>query len=277
MQQFDVLVVGKGNATLCASLAARDQGASVAILEAAPVEESGGNSCFAGGVMRFAYNSVEELKQIAELSDDEAKHADWGSNTQDQFYDDLYRVTSYRTDPELSEALITKSFETMVWLRSQGARFVPNYRQSGIVAGKRRFFGRMPIEASGGGPGLVQSLTDTALKKGVNPGRFSQDRARVQCRGAYSGPVRGRRNGRRLVLFQLPRRYRTGVRFGVRPDRRDWRRHRGVYNFDLARRGYHCQPRSCFIQEVPLVVIDNMKRLGGAWPHAREFAARSHC
>ena len=167
MLQFDVVVVGKGNAALCAALAACDQGARVAMLEAAPVDESGGNSCFAGGVMRFAYNSVEELQQIAELSDDEAKGADWGSNTQDQFYDDLYRVTSYRTDPELSEALITKSFETMVWLRSQGARFMPNYRQSGVIAGKRKFFGRMPIEASGGGPGLVQSLTDTALRKGV--------------------------------------------------------------------------------------------------------------
>ena len=167
MQEFDVIAIGKGNAALCAALSARDQGATVAMLEAAPVEESGGNSCFAGGVMRFAFNSVEDLRKIADIPDEEAKGADWGSNTTEQFYDDLYRVTSYRTDPQLSEVLVTKSFETMVWLRSQGARFLPNYRQSGVVSGKRRFFGRMPLEAAGGGPGLVQSLTDTAAKKGI--------------------------------------------------------------------------------------------------------------
>ena len=49
MQAYDVVVVGKGNAALCAALAARDTGASVAMLEAAPVDLSGGNSRFAGG------------------------------------------------------------------------------------------------------------------------------------------------------------------------------------------------------------------------------------
>ncbi len=168
MRQFDVIVVGKGNAALCAALSATEQGARVAMLEAAPVDESGGNSRFAGGVMRFAYDSVEDLKKLTDIPDDEAKNTDWDSNTTEEFYDDLYRVTSYRTDPELSEALITKSFEAMVWLCSQGVRFVPNYAaQSAIVAGKRKFFGRMPIEVSGGGPGLVESLTDTAVKKGI--------------------------------------------------------------------------------------------------------------
>src|ERR1041384_1055939 len=42
--QVDVLVVGAGNAAACAALAARDQGATVAMLEAAPEEERGGNS-----------------------------------------------------------------------------------------------------------------------------------------------------------------------------------------------------------------------------------------
>ncbi|MGH8639894.1 MAG: FAD-binding protein, partial [Burkholderiales bacterium] len=50
MQQYDVVVVGKGNAALCAALAARDKGVSVCMLEAANVDESGGNSRFAGGV-----------------------------------------------------------------------------------------------------------------------------------------------------------------------------------------------------------------------------------
>ena len=169
VQQFDVIVVGKGNAALCAALAAKDRGASVAILEAAPEDESGGNSRFAGGVMRFAYDGVDDLMKVTDIPADEVKSVDWESNTQEEFYDDLYHVTSYRTDPELSEALITQSLDAMVWLRGQGARFSPNYRhQSAVVDGKRKFFGRMPLWAHGGGPGLVQSLTDTALKKGIN-------------------------------------------------------------------------------------------------------------
>jgi len=154
MQQYDVVVVGKGNAALCAALAARDMGASVCMLEAANVDESGGNSRFAGGVMRFAYSTVEELQQLTEISEDEAKNTDWDSNSVDEFYDDLYRVTAFRTDPNLSEALITKSFPTMVWLRKQGGSFTPNYaNQSAIVNGKRKFFGRFPFKRRRRGAG----------------------------------------------------------------------------------------------------------------------------
>ncbi len=168
MKKFDVVVVGKGNAALCAALSARDLGASVAMLEAANVDESGGNSRFAGGVMRFAYSSVEDLQQITDIPEDEAKNTDWDSNTVDEFYDDLYRVTAFRTDPNLSETLITRSHEGMVWLRSQGAKFVPNYgAQSAMVNGKRKFFGRFPLTVNGGGAGLVEDLTKTAGKKGV--------------------------------------------------------------------------------------------------------------
>jgi tricarballylate dehydrogenase len=168
MRSYDVLVVGKGNAALCAALSARERGARVAMLEAAPLEESGGNSRFADGVMRFAYDSVEDLKKLAELNDAELRDVDWESNTAAQFYDDLYRVTSWRTDPDLSEALVTRSFEAMRWLHSCGVRFVPIYgAQSSVVAGRRKFFGRMPLQISGGGPGLVQQLTERAARQGI--------------------------------------------------------------------------------------------------------------
>ena len=168
MQKYDVVVVGKGNAALCAAISARDKGATVAMLESATIDESGGNSRFAGGVMRFAYRKVEDLQQITEIPDDEAKNTDWDSNTIDEFYDDLYRVTAFRTDPYLSEALITQSHAGMVWLRSQGASFVPNYgAQSAMVNGKRKFFGRFPLTVNGGGAGLVADLTKTAEKKSI--------------------------------------------------------------------------------------------------------------
>ena len=166
--RYDVVVVGKGNAALCAALAARDEGASVVMLEAASEDESGGNSRFAGGVMRFAYASVDDLRRVTDLTEHDVAGSDFGTNTTDEFFDDLFRLTSFRTDPTLSEMLVTQSLETMVWLRGKGVKFVPNFgRQSAMVNGKRRFFGRMPIEASGGGAGLVQALDNAARAAGI--------------------------------------------------------------------------------------------------------------
>ncbi len=165
MQRYDVIVVGKGNAALCAALSASDQGAKVAMLEAAAEDESGGNSRFAGGVMRFAYTSVEDLRRVTDISDEEVANSDFGTNTREEFLDVLYRLTSYRTDPDLSEYLVNESLPTMAWLRGKGARFILNHgRQSGMVNGRRVYFGNMPIEANGGGAGLVQNL-DAAVKK----------------------------------------------------------------------------------------------------------------
>ena len=75
--EYDVVVIGKGNAALCAALSAREQGASVVMLEAATEEESGGNSRFAGGVMRFVYETVEDLRRVTDISDLPATEIDF--------------------------------------------------------------------------------------------------------------------------------------------------------------------------------------------------------
>jgi tricarballylate dehydrogenase len=167
--EHDVVVVGKGNAALCAALSAREQGGRVAMLEAATEEEHGGNSRFAGGVMRFAFETVDDLKRVTDVTDEEIATSDFGTNTREEFLDTLYRLTSYRTDPDLSEILVERSLDTMAWLRAKNVRFVLNFgRQSGMVDGKRKFFGNMPIEVSGGGAGLVQYLDATAKKAGID-------------------------------------------------------------------------------------------------------------
>jgi tricarballylate dehydrogenase len=166
--EYDVVVVGKGNAALCAALSAREQGVKVAMLEAASEDEHGGNSRFAGGVMRFVYSTVEDLRRVTDFSDEEAANSEFGTNTREEFLDVLYRLTSYRTDADLSEILVNSSLDTMAWLRSKGARFILNHgRQSGMVNGKRKYFGNMPIEANGGGAGLVQYLDAAARKAGI--------------------------------------------------------------------------------------------------------------
>jgi tricarballylate dehydrogenase len=136
--EHDVIVVGKGNAALCAALSAQENGAKVLVLEAASEDEHGGNSRFAGCVMRFAYKSLEDLRRVTDITDEEAANSDFGSNTTDEFFDVLFRLTSFRTDPDLSEILVTQSLETMAWLRTKGAKFILNHgRQSGMVNGKR--------------------------------------------------------------------------------------------------------------------------------------------
>src|SRR2546428_13379861 len=94
--EHDVIVVGAGNAALCGALSAREHGARVVVLECAPEAEAGGNSRFAGGVMRFAFDGVDDLRKVADLADEEVAGADFGTYTRAQYFDDLFRLTRYR-------------------------------------------------------------------------------------------------------------------------------------------------------------------------------------
>ena len=165
----DVIVVGAGNAALCAALAAREHGASVIALEAAPEEESGGNSRYTAGLYRIPYDGMEELEQIIpDLSDDEKENTDFGRYTKDDFFDDMARVTQYRANPDLVEIMVNRAHETGVWMRSKGVRFLPAYgRQAFKHEGKFKFWGGAHIEAAGGGPGLVESLMKGAAANDI--------------------------------------------------------------------------------------------------------------
>ena len=99
---WDVIVVGAGNAAFCAALAASERGASVLVLERAPESESGGNSRFTAGAIRFAYDGVDDIRALCpDLTDEQCAMTDFGCYSVEQFFDDMFRVTHYRTDGAL--------------------------------------------------------------------------------------------------------------------------------------------------------------------------------
>lgn len=166
----DVVVVGAGNAAMCAAISAKENGADVLVLEKAPEEEKGGNSTFTAGAIRFAYDGIEDLKEIMpDLTPEEIENTDFGTYSETEFFEDMIRVTNYQTNPELSAILTGKSFETMKWMRSHNVRFVPIYgRQAFKVDGKFKFWGGLTVEANGGGPGLVDSLHEEAKRMDID-------------------------------------------------------------------------------------------------------------
>lgn len=165
-----VIVVGGGNAALCAAISAANAGASVTLLERAPEPLAGGNSRFTAGAMRTVHAGATDLRNLMpEVSDAEWARTDFGTYTRGDFLEDLGRVTRYRTDPELAERLVDDSLPTLRWMRQQGVRFLPLYgRQSFTVNGRVQFWGGLVVEAWGGGPGLVEALTERARDVGVS-------------------------------------------------------------------------------------------------------------
>src|SRR5258706_4398625 len=168
MADWDVIVGGGGNAALCAALSAKEPAKRVLVLERAPEAEAGGNSRFTAGLMRIVYNGADDLGQLIELSREEIERTDFGTYTAGQFLDDMARVTEYRCDPDLTEILVKESFPTALWMKKKGLRFTAAWgRQAFKIDGRFKFWGGLTLEAIGGGPGLVESLTQIAKQNGT--------------------------------------------------------------------------------------------------------------
>ena len=160
MSESDVIVVGGGNAALCAALAAAERGARVTLLERAPAEQRGGNSFVTAGAFRFPYGGADDIaKLVQDGALSRSGSVEIGRYTGDELLADLQRVTASRTDPDLARTLVSQAFPTMQWLHGKGVQFVLAYdRQAFLVDGRHRFWGGVVVKARGEGPELITTL-----------------------------------------------------------------------------------------------------------------------
>src|SRR6266851_138562 len=144
-RKFDVLVIGGGNAALCAAVSARRAGASVLVLEGAPKFYRGGNTRHTRN-MRCAHDAATDILT--------------GPYTEEEFWQDLLVVTGGQTDEELAKFMIRESKDILGWVVEQGVRWQPSLGGTLSLGRTNSFF-------LGGGRAMLNALYLTAEKLGV--------------------------------------------------------------------------------------------------------------
>jgi len=167
--RYDVIVVGAGNAALTAAISACQSGARVLVLEKAPEAERGGNSRFSGGLFRFAYEGIEDLKPLRQgLHLREWDRVDVGHYDPGRYFDDMMRVTQGQASRELVQVLTQQSYPTMAWMTELGVVWDWTSLWS-VESGERLAFNPGSVlEAKNKGIGLVEYLFAAAQRAGVD-------------------------------------------------------------------------------------------------------------
>ena len=142
---LDVLVIGGGNAALCAALMAREAGASVLLCEAAPREWRGGNSMHTRN-LRCMHDAPQDV-----LTD---------AYSEEEFWQDLLKVTGGQTNEALARLTIRHSATCRDWMRKHGVHFQPSLSGTLHLSRTNAFF-------MGGGKALVNAYYRSAEKLGV--------------------------------------------------------------------------------------------------------------
>jgi tricarballylate dehydrogenase len=144
--KYDVLVIGGGNAALCAAIGAARDGASVLVLEGAPKFYRGGNTRHTRN-MRCAHDAATDILT--------------GPYTEEEFWEDLLRVTGGKTDEELARHMIAESKDILGWIVEQGVRWQPSLGGTLSLGRTNSFF-------LGGGRAMLNALYLTAERLGID-------------------------------------------------------------------------------------------------------------
>ena len=167
--RYDVVVVGGGNAALCAAHAARESGASVAVLEKTPRAEAGGNSYYTAGAFRLAHGGLDDLRPLLDDRDDPRLDlTDLPPYPADAFVADMHRVTAGANDGPMTRVLADDSRDVVEWMAAKGIRWELLYPRQTYRDGDRWvFFGGLALGAVDGGKGLVAQHVEAALGAGI--------------------------------------------------------------------------------------------------------------
>jgi tricarballylate dehydrogenase len=164
----DVIVIGGGNAGLCAALRARELVSDVIVIEKAPEAKRGGNSFFTGGRMRVPHEGLDDIAKLVGNDAAELEHIDIEPYPQERFYDDLQRASRFRCDEALARLISSRARSGVEWLQSIGAKFELALGHDDIRTGVRtKLIGGDDIQHYEGGPGLVANLVSRAATAGV--------------------------------------------------------------------------------------------------------------
>ncbi len=142
---FDILVVGGGNAALCAALVAREAGASVLLLEAAPKEWRGGNSIHTRNI-----RSMHDAPQDVLLE----------AYSEEEYWQDMLKVTGGLTDEKLARLVIRATENCRSWMYKHGVRFQPSLSGTLNLSRTNAFF-------MGGGKALINAYFRSAEQLGI--------------------------------------------------------------------------------------------------------------
>ena len=142
----DVIVIGGGNAALCAAITAREAGASVLLLEASPKEWRGGNSQHTRN-LRCMHDAPQDV-----LID---------AYPEEEYWQDLLKVTAGKTNEHLARLVIRSTATCRDWMRKHGVNFQPPLSGALHVARTNAFF-------MGGGKALVNAYFRSAQNMGVD-------------------------------------------------------------------------------------------------------------
>lgn len=165
---YDVVVVGAGNAALCAALSAKEEGARVLIIEKAPASEQGGNCPYTGAGFRFVHNGIEDLRGLLpDITDTELDRLTMESYTKEDFRDHLMSVTYGDTDDGLADVLISESRPTVEWMQSKGVTWELPIRGSTIATAPSVIPNSVGLSALRSGPGLIEMLTTAVRRNGI--------------------------------------------------------------------------------------------------------------
>lgn len=167
-REYDVVIIGCGNAALTAALSTQEYGGSVLVLEKSPKEEKGGNTKHTG-FFRHVHAGKIEVKNLIDdfIPDDEWDKIDIEPYTKDMFYNDIMRQSGGRADPELSEVLINNSLPVIEWMKTKGIKWGLNYNMVICDHDRLRWMPASMLEPKGAGAGLVEMLVSSAEKNGV--------------------------------------------------------------------------------------------------------------